>query len=110
MTTFSELLNQTALSTLEPHQQLAISKQQDQLLENSLSQVRRKIAELKAAIHTQEIALNPALELKDSLAIQQQMEKEIWVEIQMRKLSTAMPPVTKTLVMIKEQETFVLGK
>ena len=91
MATFNELLNQAALSALDTNQQLAISQQQDQLLENSLVQVRQEIAELKSSIETQEQALNPAVELKDALAEKKQMEKEIWVEIQKRKLSKNLP-------------------
>ena len=91
MATFNELLNQAALSALDTNQQLAISQQQDQLLENSLVKVRQEIAELKSSIETQEQALNPAVELKAALAEKKQMEKEIWVEIQKRKLSKNLP-------------------
>lgn len=99
MTTFNELLNQAALSALDTNQQSAISQQQNQMLQNSLVQVRREIVELKSSIETQENAFNPALELKESLAEKQKMEKEIWVEIQKRELAVVMPSVKDNLIM-----------
>lgn len=102
MTTFNELLNQAALSALDTNQQSAISQQQNQMLQNSLVQVRIEIAELKSSIETQENAFNPALELKESLAEKQKMEKEIWVEIQKRELAVVMPSADGRLTLVHE--------
>jgi hypothetical protein len=107
MPTFNELLNQAALSALEPNQQSAILKQQDQLLDNSLIQVRSEIAELKSAIQTQESVFNPVLELKETLVQKQKMEKEIWVQIQMRKLSSNLPSTEGTLVIKVEDKEYL---
>lgn len=106
MATFNELLSQAALSVLDPNQQSAISQQQDQLLQNSLVKVRREIAELKSAIEIQDKAFNPALELKETLAQKQIMEKEMWVEIQTREHFTDLPSFKGRLVMrMEEKET-----
>ena len=102
MSTFQELLNQTAFSVLEPNQQSTTFQQQDQLLENSLIQVRKEIAQLNTAIQTQEVAFNPVIELKESLALKQKMEQEIWVQIQQRQISTAIPSAKGSLVMVQE--------
>ncbi|PWK16626.1 hypothetical protein LV89_04888 [Arcicella aurantiaca] len=102
MTTFNELLNQAALSVLDTNQQSAISQQQNQMLQNSLVQVRREIAALKSSIETQEKAFNPVLELKETLIQKQKMEQEIWVEIQKRELFSAMPSTEGRLTLVHE--------
>ena len=84
MSTFNQILSQTAIEVLSPKQQVAISQMQDQLLENSLVQVRQEIAKLKEIIEVQEMAFNPCIEVRDKLAEKKAMEQSIWVEIQMR--------------------------
>jgi hypothetical protein len=84
MSTFNQILNQTAIEVLSPKQQVAISQMQYQLLENSLIQVRQGITKLQEIIEVQEMAFNPCIEVRDKLAEKKAMEQRIWVEIQMR--------------------------
>ena len=84
MTTFNQILNQTALEVLSPKQVAQVSEVQDQILQNSLVQVRQEIAKLKEIIEVQEMAFNPCIEVRDKLAEKKAMEQHIWVEIQMR--------------------------
>ncbi len=84
MATFNQILNQTALEVLSPKQVAQVSGVQDQILQNSLVQIRQEIAKLKEIIEVQEMAFNPCIEVRDKLAEKKAMEQRIWVEIQMR--------------------------
>ncbi len=84
MATFNQILNQTALEVLSPKQVAQVSEVQDQILQNSLVQIRQEIAKHKEIIEVQEMAFNPCIEVRDKLAEKKAMEQGIWVEIQMR--------------------------
>jgi len=47
------------------------------------------------------------LELKETLVQKQKMEKEIWVQIQMRKLSSNLPSTEGTLVIKVENKEYL---
>lgn len=79
-------LAQSAFSLLDSSTQERIWNIQNLQLENSLKEVRRNIAQLQETTQTQRLANNPCIELEDKLKELKNQEKEIWVEIQMRKM------------------------
>ncbi len=67
MTTFNQLLNQTAFSLLDETQQASVSAIQKKMIVNSLEQALKKVAELEEIIRVQEAVYNPCLEVRDKL-------------------------------------------
>ncbi len=73
MTTFNQLLNQTAFSLLDETQQASVSAIQKKMIVNSLEQARKKVTELEEIIRVQEAVYNPSLEVRDKLKETQNM-------------------------------------
>jgi hypothetical protein len=79
-------LAQNAFTLLDSSTQERIWNIQNQQLENSLKEVRMQIAQLQETTQTQRLANNPCLDLEDKFKELQKQEKDIWVEIQTRKM------------------------
>jgi ribosomal protein L29 len=79
-------LAQNAFALLDSTTQEKIWNIQTQQLENSLTEVRKQIAQIKETSQTQRLANNPCIEFEDKLKELQKQEEDVWVEIQTRKL------------------------